>query len=131
MSKSDDIKRNSTNIWLAGLGVYISSESSDAKEFEALVEKGRSFEEKNASRNTNSDSKLNELKSRANQTLDRIERAFDMRVSSALKRLGISQKTDLDRLNDKIDTLTIALDQATVKLDEKTAQDGASKSNDG
>jgi len=131
MSKSDDIKRNSTNIWLAGLGVYISSESSDSKEFEALVEKGRSFEEKNASRNTNSDSKLNELKSRANQTLDRIERAFDMRVSSALKRLGISQKTDLDRLNDKIDTLTIALEQATEKLDEKTTQDGASESNDG
>jgi len=130
MSKSDDIKRNSTKIWLAGLGVYASSESSDSKEFEAFVEKGRRFEEKNASRNASSDSKLNELKSRANQTLDRIERAFDMRVSSALKRLGISQKTDLDRLNDKIDTLTVALELANEKLDEKNAKHGAPENND-
>ncbi|MEE2732414.1 MAG: phasin family protein [Pseudomonadota bacterium] len=118
MSKADDIKRNSTKIWLAGLGAYSSVEEQGSEAFEELVNKGQNFERINHTKEIEvaPDSRLDELKVRANQTMDRIERAFDMRVSSTLGRLGISRKSDLDLLNDKIDRLAAALDKVTEAL---------------
>ncbi|NPU94858.1 MAG: poly(3-hydroxyalkanoate) granule-associated protein PhaI [Gammaproteobacteria bacterium] len=120
MSKSDEIKRNSNKIWLAGLGAYALMEEEGKEEFERLVEKGQVFEKENNSRGQQlvADSKLDELKNRANQTMDRIERAFDLRVSSALGRLGISRKSDLDLLHDKIDRLAAAMEQIAEELDK-------------
>lgn len=120
MSKSDEIKRNSNKIWLAGLGAYALMEEEGKEEFERLVEKGQVFEKENNSRGQQlvADSKLDELKNRANQTMDRIERAFDLRVSSALGRLGISRKSDLDLLHDKIDRLAAAMEQIVSELDK-------------
>ena len=120
MSKSDEIKRNSNKIWLAGLGAYALMEEEGKEEFERLVEKGQVFEKENNSRGQQlvADSKLDELKNRANQTMDRIERAFDLRVSSALGRLGISRKSDLELLHDKIDRLAEAMEQLSRELDK-------------
>jgi poly(hydroxyalkanoate) granule-associated protein len=118
MSKADDIKRNSTKIWLAGLGAYSMVDEQGNEAFEELVNKGQTFERINHTKEIEvaPDSRLDELKVRANQTMDRIERAFDMRVSSTLGRLGISRKSDLDMLNDKIDRLAAALDKITEEL---------------
>jgi poly(hydroxyalkanoate) granule-associated protein len=123
MSTSDEIKRNSHNIWLAGLGAYSTKDSEGEKTYESLLAKGKLLESKNEAKDEKSgkstpDSRLNDLKSKANQTMDRIERAFDLRVSSALKRLGISTQTDLNDLNAKIDSLTQALEQATKQLNK-------------
>lgn len=120
MSKSDEIKRNSNRIWLAGLGAYALMEEEGKELFERLVDKGQVFEKENNSRGQQlvADSKLDELKNRANQTMDRIERAFDLRVSSALGRLGISRKSDLELLHDKIDRLAEAMEQLSRELDK-------------
>ncbi len=123
MSTSDDIKRNSHNIWLAGLGAYSTIESEGEKTYESLLAKGKLLESKNEAKDEKSgkstpDSRLSDLKSKANQTMDKIERAFDLRVSSALKRLGISTQTDLNDLNAKIDSLTQALEQASKQIKE-------------
>ncbi len=119
MSKSDDIKRNSNKIWLAGLGAYAMIQESGNDSFEKLVTKGKEFEQDNKEKCAEAapDSRLDELKVRANQTMDRIERAFDLRVSSALGRLGISHKTDLDRLDAKIDELAEALKKISIDLE--------------
>ena len=118
MSKADDIKRNSNKIWLAGLGAYSMMEEQGSDGFEELVSKGQTFERLNHTKEIEvaTDSRLDELKVRANQTMDRIERAFDMRVSSTLGRLGISLRSDLDLLNDKIDRLSAALDKIAQEL---------------
>jgi len=122
MSKSDEIKRNSTRIWLAGLGAYAMMDEGARDDFEQLVVKGQQFEKeynsKGDQQQSDHDSKLDELKSRANQTMDRIERAFDLRVSSALGRLGISRKSDLDTLHEKIDRLAAAVEQIASELDK-------------
>jgi len=120
MSKADDIKRNSNKIWLAGLGAYSMMEEQGSDAFEELVSKGQTFEHINHTKEIEvaPDSRLDELKVRANQTMDRIERAFDMRVSSTLGRLGISRHSDLDLLNDKIDRLSAALDKITQELQD-------------
>lgn len=120
MSKSDEIKRNSNRIWLAGLGAYAMIEEQGSEAFERLVEKGTELEKENSKgQPVASDSRLDELKSKANQTMDRIERAFDLRVSSALGRLGISRKSDLELLHEKIDRLASAVEQMTRELDKE------------
>jgi len=118
MSKTDDIKRNSNKIWLAGLGAYSMIQEQGSEAFEELVGKGQVFERINHTKDIEvaPDSRLDELKVRANQTMDRIERAFDMRVSSTLGRLGISRRSDLDLLNEKIDRLAAALDKICDEL---------------
>ena len=122
MSNGDDIKRNSHKIWLAGMGAYSMIKETGIESFETLVEKGQKFEKDNNPKDDAealaNDSRLDELKSRANQTMDRIERAFDLRVSSALSRLGISKKSDLDRLNDKVDKLTEILEQVSKSINK-------------
>ena len=119
MSKSDDIKRNSTRIWLAGLGAWSQTEKTGQEEFERLVTLGQEMEKENTRSQNNQDSRLDDLKSKANQTMDRIERAFDLRVSSALGRLGISRKSDLDLLHEKIDRLSAALEQLARDFDKE------------
>ena len=123
MSNSEEIKRNSHNIWLAGLGAYSMIETEGSTHYEALLAKGKLVESRNNAEveklgKSSGDSRLNDLKSKANQTMDRIEKAFDLRVSSALSRLGISTRNDLDRLNAKIEELTTSLDQATKQLEK-------------
>lgn len=123
MSNADDIKRNSHKIWLAGMGAYSVIKETGIESFEALVEKGQKFEKDTNPKQEETavnDSRLDELKSRANQTMDRIERAFDLRVSSALSRLGISKKSDLDLLNDKVDRLTDILEQVSRSINKKS-----------
>lgn len=121
MSKTDDIKRNSNKIWLAGLGAYSMMEDCGNEHFDELVNKGQLFEKENQTKEIEAvpDSRLDELKVRANQTMDRIERAFDLRVSSTLGRLGISRKSDLDLLNDKIDRLAAAMEKISNELEKK------------
>ena len=123
MSRSDEIKRNSNKIWLAGLGAYAMMEEEGRDAFDRLVEKGQELEKENSKgqqqqQQLAADSKLDELKSKANQTMDRIERAFDLRVSSALGRLGISRKSDLDLLHDKIDRLAAAIESMSQDLEK-------------
>jgi poly(hydroxyalkanoate) granule-associated protein len=120
MSRSDEIKRNSNKIWLAGLGAYAMMEEEGREAFDRLVDKGLELEKENSrGQQFVADSKLDELKSRANQTMDRIERAFDLRVSSALGRLGISRKSDLDLLHEKIDRLAAAVEQMAQELEKE------------
>jgi poly(hydroxyalkanoate) granule-associated protein len=120
MSRSDEIKRNSNKIWLAGLGAYAMMEEEGREAFDRLVDKGLELEKENSrGQQFATDSKLDELKSRANQTMDRIERAFDLRVSSALGRLGISRKSDLDLLHEKIDRLAAAVEQMAQELEKE------------
>lgn len=118
MSKTDDIKRDSNKIWLAGLGAYSLVEDQGSEAFEELVSKGRIFENLNHTKEIEvaPETRLDELKVRANQTMDRIERAFDMRVSSTLSRLGISRKSDLEGLYAKIDRLEVALEKIAQEL---------------
>lgn len=121
MSNADDIKRNSHKIWLAGMGAYSMIKDTGIDSFESLVEKGQQFEKDNNPKESDDDahdSRLDDLKTKANQTMDRIERAFDLRVSSALNRLGISKKTDLDLLNEKVEKLTKLLEQVSSTVEK-------------
>ena len=125
MSNADDIKRNSHKIWLAGMGAYSMIKETGFESFESLVEKGQQFEKDTNPKSdvaAANDSRLDELKTRANQTMDRIEKAFDMRVSSTLGRLGISHKSEIEALNNKVDQLSLALDRLCDELNREKSE---------
>lgn len=118
------VKDVAGQIWLAGLGAYVKVEKEGTKWFDTLVKDGERLEEKTRElvdrqwsfyRDKVDDvrGKVEEVKDMATNSIDRIEKAFDERVASALARLNIPSKNDIDYLNQKIQSLQQEL--ATLK----------------
>jgi len=55
-------------------------------------------------------SNVNSVKGKVEVQLDKIEKAFDSRVASALNRLGIPSKQDVEVLSAKLDELSALLE---------------------
>ena len=86
-SFTGDVKNYAHQIWLAGLGAYAKAGKVNSK-----VE---SFKER--------------FQARTGDSLNKVEEVFDDRVASALNRLGIPSKKDIDQLSAKLDDLSAAL----------------------
>lgn len=110
------VKDVAGQIWLAGLGAYVKVEKEGSKWFDTLVKDGERLEEKTRElvdrqwsfyRDKVDDvrGKVEEVKDMATSSIDRIEKAFDERVASALGRLNIPSKNDIDHLNRQIQSL--------------------------
>ena len=106
---TEKVKESASQIWLAGLGAYAKAEAEGSKLFDALVKDGEKLEDKTRSyldRQLNAaKDKVDEVKAKASGSWTKVERAFDERVSSALHRLNIPTKNDVDNAVDKIDRL--------------------------
>ena len=107
------IKNSASQIWLAGLGAYAKAEQEGNKLFETLVKDGEHIEtltkEQIDKQWNQCKDKVEGVKERATHSWEKIEKAFDERVSHALARLGIptrseveALKAELIRLNDEI-----------------------------
>ncbi|MDT4856638.1 poly(hydroxyalkanoate) granule-associated protein [compost metagenome] len=53
---------------------------------------------------------VNSVKGKVDVQLDKIEKAFDARVASALNRIGIPSKQDVAALSAKLDELSALLE---------------------
>jgi poly(hydroxyalkanoate) granule-associated protein len=117
---AQDIKKYTNQIWLAGLGAFSKADGEGNKYFDALVTAGKEIEERGREgvmrqveyANTRVEGVKNDViqraedvRERANNTWDKVERVFDERVQSALTRLGIPSKADIDALKAEVDTL--------------------------
>ena len=60
-------------------------------------------------------SRVSSVRGKALGQLDKIEKAFDARVASALNRLGIPSRRDIDGLSAKLDELNALLEKASAK----------------
>lgn len=102
-----DLRKYTQQIWLAGLGAFSRAEEEGGKLFDNLVKIGEDLESKTREI---ADNTVGEVRGRvlekATDTRERVERAFDDRITSALTRLGIPSQRDLDQINDRLDTLT-------------------------
>ena len=56
-------------------------------------------------------SSISEVKGKVEVQFDKIEKAFDNRVASALNRLGIPSKQDVEALSAKLDELNALLER--------------------
>lgn len=121
-----DVKVYARKIWLAGLGAYAKAGQEGAEYFKELVKNGEGVEkqgkklidEQVEAANTQIESvkstvttNVNSVKGKVEVQLDKIEKAFDTRVASALNRIGIPSKQDIEVLSAKLDELSALLEQ--------------------
>jgi poly(hydroxyalkanoate) granule-associated protein len=121
-----DVKSYARKIWLAGLGAYAKVGSEGVEYFKELVKTGQHVESKGKkvvieqldAANSQIDQVKSEVfgvKGRVEVQLDKVESAFDSRVGSALNRIGIPSKHDVETLSAKLDELTALLERVARK----------------
>ncbi|KIP93238.1 phasin family protein [Pseudomonas fluorescens] len=125
-STLSDVKSYARKIWLAGLGAYTKVGQEGSEYFQELVAAGQTFEkkgkkavsEKLLAANAEIDdaaTQVSSFKGRVEVQLDKVEKAFDNRVASALNRIGIPSKHDVEALSAKLDELTALLERVARK----------------
>ena len=121
-----DVKSYARKIWLAGLGAYAKVGQEGSEYVQELIKAGQSVEKKGKkvvteqleAANTQIDNVKGDvvsLKDRVEVQLDKVEKAFDTRVASALNRVGIASKHDVETLSAKLDELTALLERVARK----------------
>lgn len=122
----NDVKHYARKIWLAGLGAYAKVGNEGAGYFNELVKAGQRIETKGKkvaieqldaanSQIEQVKGEVSSVKARVEVQLDKVERAFDRRVGSALNRIGIPSKHDVETLSAKLDELTALLERVARK----------------
>ncbi|MBI3904738.1 MAG: phasin family protein [Pseudomonas fluorescens] len=125
-STLSDVKSYARKIWLAGLGAYTKVGQEGSEYFQELIKAGQVVEkkgkkvvaEKLEAANAEIDeakSEVSTFKGRVEVQLDKVEKAFDTRVASALNRIGIPSKHDVETLSAKLDELTALLERVARK----------------
>jgi poly(hydroxyalkanoate) granule-associated protein len=129
------------HIFLAGLGALANTQKVGSKAFETLVKQGESFRKgatdktetliddvQDAIRGMTHDaqSKATGLLDQMRDTpqMEKLQNVFDSRVDSALNRLGVASKHDVDKLNAKLDRLLKSAEKqksSTKKATTKTS----------
>lgn len=121
-----DVKSYARKIWLAGLGAYAKVGQEGSEYFQELIKAGQVVEkkgkkvvaEKLEAANAEIDeakSEVSTFKGKVEVQLDKVEKAFDSRVASALNRIGIPSKHDVETLSAKLDELTALLERVARK----------------
>jgi poly(hydroxyalkanoate) granule-associated protein len=125
-----EVKLYARKIWLAGLGAYAKAGSEGAEYVKELIKTGevaeregkkvigKKIEAANSEINSEIDDVKTEVKSikgRLELQFEKVESAFDRRVSSALNRFGIASKHDVETLSAKLDGLTALLERVARK----------------
>ena len=100
------------SIWLAGLGAFAKAQEEGGKVFESLVKSG---EEVEARTRKATDKAFVDIKGRARGTWDRLEQAFEERVSESLERLGVPSKKEIDALSKRVSELNSAVNKLAGK----------------
>jgi poly(hydroxyalkanoate) granule-associated protein len=111
------LRDSAQQIWMAGVGAFTRAQGEGSKLFEALVKEGMNIEKTtrqlaggrvDAVRDAMED-RVGDVRGRASDTWDRLEKVFEDRVQRALNRLGIPGRDDLNALSGRVDALTAQL----------------------
>ena len=116
-----DVKHAARQIWLAGLGAYSKAGQEGADYLKDLIKSGESVEkqgkklvtEQVEAANDTVKTSVSSVKEKVEVQLDKVEKAFDARVASALNRLGIPSTKDVAALSAKLDELSAVLEHAS------------------
>ncbi|MEX5667676.1 phasin family protein [Pseudomonas neuropathica] len=125
-SALSDVKSYARKIWLAGLGAYAKVGQEGSEYFQELIKTGQTVEKKGKKAVTEkleaanaeideAKGEVSSFKGRVEVQLDKVEKAFDSRVASALNRIGIPSKHDVETLSAKLDELTALLERVARK----------------
>jgi poly(hydroxyalkanoate) granule-associated protein len=120
---SRSIMDSAQHIWLAGMGAFGRAQEEGTKMFEALVTEGMTLEKRTRKLATGRvdavrdavESRVGQVKERATDTWDRLEKVFEERVQRALVRLGVPGREELQALIQRVDRLNAELRRLSVK----------------
>jgi poly(hydroxyalkanoate) granule-associated protein len=128
---SEGLEKYSRQIWLAGLGAYSKISKDGSELFDRLVKAGERAEtdadEDVPTGRKSTREKVEEVRGKARERWGEFEVAFDRRLKSAVARLGLPTRAEIEALQEQIDGLTKqveALSSGAVKPAE-TATAGA------
>jgi poly(hydroxyalkanoate) granule-associated protein len=110
---SKSIMESAQHIWLAGVGAFGRAQDEGTKLFEALVKEGTSLERKTRNMATGQvdavrgavESSVGQVRERASDTWDRLEKVFEDRVQRSLNRLGVPGRDEIQALTARVDEL--------------------------
>ena len=105
-------------VWLAGLGALATVEKEGARLFNTLVERGQGMEAEGKSR---IESTKENLSARQKETAGRLEENVYGSVRTAMERLGVPTRTEMDALSKQVDVLSKKLDALTAMLEARTS----------
>jgi poly(hydroxyalkanoate) granule-associated protein len=115
--KAEQIKRtisgSAQHIWMAGVGAFNRAQEEGTRLFEALVKEGMTIESKTRKLATGKvdavrdavEERVGQVRGRAADTWDRLEKVFEERVQRALTRLGVPGREEIAALIDRVDQL--------------------------
>lgn len=104
-------------IWTAGIGALAKAQGEGTDLFENLVKKGMHLEAKTRKLANGKvdvvrgavEGRVENVKEKATDTWDRMEKVFEDRVQQALNRLGVPTREDLNSLTKRVEALTTEL----------------------
>jgi poly(hydroxyalkanoate) granule-associated protein len=111
------IRDSANQIWLAGLGAFAKAQQEGADMFEALVAEGEKVQERTK---TAADERVTQVREKATETWDKLEKVFEERVGRALHVLNVPIRKDVDVLSKRVHELTAI----TKKMSEEEATHG-------
>jgi poly(hydroxyalkanoate) granule-associated protein len=98
------VRESANQIWLAGLGAFSKAQQEGVKMFETLVEEGEKVQERTK---TAADERLAEVREKATQTWDKLDKVFEDRVGRALHAFNVPTRKDIDVLSKRVHELTV------------------------
>lgn len=116
-SASRNLLETAQQIWAAGVGALARAQGEGTDLFEALVKKGMSLETQTRKLATGKvgvvrdavEDRVDDVREKAADTWDRMEKVFEDRVQRALTRLGVPTREDLGALSKRVEMLTAEL----------------------
>lgn len=120
---AEKVKESANQIWLAGLGAYSKAEQEGSKLFDNLVQDGEKLEAKTRALVDKPLSVAKEtvetVRARATGSWEKVEKAFDLRVSKALHRLNIPTRNDVDELHKRVGQLADEVRRVTDLVEKR------------
>ena len=132
---ANKIMESGQQIWLAGLGAFAKAQEEGGKLYEALIKEGSALEKITTKYTTGKvdevrgavENTVSQVKDRASDTWDKLEKVFEERVSRALGGLGIPGRDELNELTKKVDDLAKAIKGMNKAGSEKPVAKTAAK----
>jgi poly(hydroxyalkanoate) granule-associated protein len=132
---ANKIMESGQQIWLAGLGAFAKAQEEGGRLYEALIKEGSALEKITTKYTTGKvdevrgavENTVAQVKDRASDTWDKLEKVFEERVSRALGGLGIPGRDELNELTRKVDELSKAIKGMNKAGNEKPVKAPAAK----
>jgi poly(hydroxyalkanoate) granule-associated protein len=123
-------------IWMAGMGALSRAQGEGTKLFETLVKEGVNLEQKTRKVATSKvdevrgavETTVSQVKDRAVDTWDKLEKVFEDRVSRVLNKLGVPGRGEMQALLDRVEELNKTVRKMNTGADATKAKRAAKSS---